>query len=195
MGIAESKASLRKSTREARKNIDERKRGKAAEALVQRLVNLPAVRHARCIGVYNACGSELSLDPSIEAMRDQNPILTIAYPVLLTDDAMVFVKFSRTDDMTILENPAVHVTNVPRNRILSTEELDIMLVPGVAFDEHGRRLGQGGGHYDRVIPRLKPEAITIGIAFDEQIVDEIPTDPHDRRVNYVLTPSRLITCQ
>ena len=193
MEIAEGKAALRGEMRAIRKSIGEQSRARAAEALVQRLVTLPGVRHARCIGVYHACGSELSLGPSIAALRQQNPQLAIVYPLVVSDEAMVYARFAPEDDTAILANPAVRITNIPHERVVATEELDIALVPGIAFDKQGRRLGQGGGYYDRILPHLKPEAVAIGIAFDEQVIAEVPVGTHDRRVNYILTPTRLIT--
>ena len=58
-------------------------------------------------------------------------------------------------------------------------ELDVVVVPGLAFTLDGRRLGQGGGHYDRFLPRLRPDCVTIGACFAEQLVDDLPREPHD----------------
>ena len=68
--------------------------------------------------------------------------------------------------------------------------LDLLLVPGVAFDLHGRRLGRGRGHYDRVLAAAR--GTTCGVAFDEQIVREVPVEPHDVHLNCILTPTRWI---
>jgi len=68
--------------------------------------------------------------------------------------------------------------------------LDFILVPGVAFDLHGRRLGRGRGHYDRVLAAAR--GTTCGVAFDEQIVREVPVEPHDVHLNCILTPTRWI---
>ena len=59
--------------------------------------------------------------------------------------------------------------------------------PGLAFTADGRRLGQGGGHYDRFLPRLRAGCVTIGAAFAEQLVDDLPTEPHDVRLDLVVT--------
>ena len=59
------------------------------------------------------------------------------------------------------------------------EELDAVVVPLVAFDDAGRRLGYGGGNYDQLLPRLRADAVVIGIAFDEQRVETVPCEPHD----------------
>ena len=59
------------------------------------------------------------------------------------------------------------------------EELDAVVVPLVAFDDAGRRLGYGGGNYDQLLPRLRADATVVGIAFDEQRVETVPCEPHD----------------
>ncbi len=72
-------------------------------------------------------------------------------------------------------------------------ELDVVVVPGLAFTPDGRRLGQGGGHYDRFLSRLGPTCITIGACFAEQLVTDLPTEPHDRRVDHVATDAGVAT--
>jgi 5-formyltetrahydrofolate cyclo-ligase len=70
---------------------------------------------------------------------------------------------------------------------LDPELLDVVVVPGLAFTSDGRRLGQGGGHYDRFLPRLRDGCRTVGTAFAEQLVDDLPTEDHDVRVELVVT--------
>ena len=65
--------------------------------------------------------------------------------------------------------------------------LDVVVVPGLAFTPDGRRLGQGGGHYDRFLPRLRPGCRTVGAGFAEQLVADLPTEPHDVRLDLVVT--------
>lgn len=70
---------------------------------------------------------------------------------------------------------------------LDPRALDVVVVPGLAFTVDGRRLGQGGGHYDRFLRRLRPDCVTIGAAFAEQLVADLPTDPHDVTLTHVAT--------
>lgn len=70
--------------------------------------------------------------------------------------------------------------------------LDLVLVPGVAFDLGGRRLGRGAGYYDRILTDVR--GTTCGVAFDEQISGELPVEPHDECVDCILTPSRWLEC-
>ena len=73
---------------------------------------------------------------------------------------------------------------------LHLEELDVVFVPGVAFDRTRLRLGRGGGYYDRLIAQLSPHTTTIGVAFDFQILDTLPVyAPHDEKTDFVVTDS------
>ncbi len=71
--------------------------------------------------------------------------------------------------------------------------LDLILVPGIAFDLHGRRLGRGKGHYDRLLTAVHGR--TCGAGFDEQLVPRVPVEPHDIHLNCILTPTRWIELQ
>jgi 5-formyltetrahydrofolate cyclo-ligase len=83
-----------------------------------------------------------------------------------------------------IREPAGGCAELPLNR------LDLILVPGVAFDLHGRRLGRGKGFYDQLLAAIRGR--TCGVAFDQQIVGEIPVEPHDVHLNCILTPTRWI---
>lgn len=86
---------------------------------------------------------------------------------------------------TVLE-PAASCPTFALNR------LDLVLVPGVAFDPHGRRLGRGKGYYDRLLADVR--GVKCGVAFDEQVVVEVPVGPHDVPLNCIVTPTRWLNC-
>lgn len=69
---------------------------------------------------------------------------------------------------------------------------DLVVVPGVAFTERGDRLGRGGGWYDRLLPQLRPDCATVGVAFDIQVLPELPVEPHDARVDVVVTETHVM---
>jgi 5-formyltetrahydrofolate cyclo-ligase len=73
-------------------------------------------------------------------------------------------------------------------------ERTLIFVPGLAFDIGGHRLGRGGGAYDRMLTALKREAIFVGLAFELQIMERLPTDEWDQKIHYVLTEKRVIDC-
>jgi 5-formyltetrahydrofolate cyclo-ligase len=81
-----------------------------------------------------------------------------------------------------IREPAARCPEIPLSR------LDLILVPGVAFDWHGHRLGRGKGFYDRLLADTR--GVKCGIAFAGQMVNEVPTGPSDVRMNFILTPAR-----
>lgn len=83
-----------------------------------------------------------------------------------------------------IREPASHCARLPSVR------LDLILVPGLVFDLQGRRVGRGKGYYDRLLRTLL--GTTCGVAFDEQVVEEIPVEAHDVRLNCVLTPTHWV---
>lgn len=72
---------------------------------------------------------------------------------------------------------------------------DLVIVPGVAFTERGDRLGRGGGWYDRLLPQLRDDCATVGVAFDIQVLPELPVEPHDRQVRVVVTETHTYSNQ
>jgi 5-formyltetrahydrofolate cyclo-ligase len=76
---------------------------------------------------------------------------------------------------------------------VAVADVDWMLVPGVAFDGTGRRLGYGGGFYDRLLPLLAPDAVCAAGAYELQLVDEVPAAPHDLTVDVIVTEARTLT--
>jgi 5-formyltetrahydrofolate cyclo-ligase len=80
--------------------------------------------------------------------------------------------------------PAVSCEEIPLN------QFDLVLVPGIAFDLHGNRLGRGQGFYDRILTEVS--SIKCGVAYDFQLLEKIPTEPHDARVDFIFTPSRCV---
>jgi 5-formyltetrahydrofolate cyclo-ligase len=83
-----------------------------------------------------------------------------------------------------IREPGLHCREIRLN------QLDLVLVPGLAFDPRGRRLGRGKGYYDRVLSAAR--GVFCGVAFDQQIVGEVPVAPHDASVSCILTPTRWI---
>jgi 5-formyltetrahydrofolate cyclo-ligase len=75
---------------------------------------------------------------------------------------------------------------------LALDTIDFVLVPGVAFDRQGRRLGYGGGYYDRLLPLLSPRAVRVAGGFDVQLVDRVPAAPHDAAVDAIVTESHAL---
>jgi 5-formyltetrahydrofolate cyclo-ligase len=92
--------------------------------------------------------------------------------------------------------PAWYGAREPARRVpVDPADVDLVVTPGLAFDRDGRRLGYGGGHYDRFLDRLDPRGVRVGIGFAEQLVERVPAGPEDQRVNLVVTDDVVVDCR
>lgn len=187
------KAELRRAVIARRDALDLDLRAAKSAVICARLVELlgrldAAAPHT--VAVYAAMGSEA--DPAAFAVAAAARGWRVAYPCMLSaiDGAAcgqrMCMRAVAADDASaapFIAHPAraFAATDIDSDRfpIVPAEALDMTVVPLVAFDQTGTRLGYGGGCYDRYLPTLSATCQIIGISFDEQRVDHIPTDAHD----------------
>jgi 5-formyltetrahydrofolate cyclo-ligase len=163
-------------------------RDQSAAAVCQRLTTLPELITGHVVLGYAAHGSELSIDAALRRLLDAG--VTVCLPwvegVMLGLGVITDLEADLTPGWRGVREP-----RVPR-RPLRPQAVDAVLVPGVGFDPLGNRLGYGGGHFDRLLGRLRRGVPLIGVAYDEQVVTQLPVAPHDRPVDVVITPSRTL---
>ncbi len=96
--------------------------------------------------------------------------------------------FHQINDFTNLEERAFGLKepDPKKSPLVPVKELDLIIVPGLAFDQEGARLGFGGGFYDRFLPKVR--AKTIALAFSCQLVSVVPTEEHDQKVDHIISP-------
>lgn len=187
------KAKLRRAVIARRDAIDLDVRAAKSAVICARLVERlgrsdPAAPHT--VAVYAAMGSEVN--PAAFAAAAAKRDWRVAYPCMLSAAeaaacgqrmCMRAVAAGDASAAPFIAHPtrAFAATDIDSSRfpIVPAEALDMIIVPLVAFDRAGARLGYGGGCYDRYLPMLSPACQIIGIAFDEQHVDHIPIDAHD----------------
>jgi 5-formyltetrahydrofolate cyclo-ligase len=96
-------------------------------------------------------------------------------------------------DKDLLPGPrGVAQPNPARCKPVPLQKIDIAIIPGVAFDEKGARIGSGHGYYDRFIPDLPATTRKVALAFEEQIIPQAPTESHDKHVDIIITDKRII---
>ena len=195
------KAELRRTVIARRNAIDLDVRAAKSAVVCARLVELMESSDTagqRTVAVYAAMGSEV--DPAAFAAAAVARGWRVAYPCMLSaTDAMACgqrmcmraVAAGDASSAPFIAHPtrtfaAVDIDS-DRFPIVPAEALDMVVVPLVAFDRAGARLGYGGGCYDRYLPMLSPVCQIIGIAFDEQRVDHIPTDAHDLPLPHIIS--------
>lgn len=182
---AHDKTAMRAAARSARRAITGDARSRAAERVARRVMELPEVAGARAVAIFGPTAEEIDVSVLEAALREQG--VRIAYPRITGPRqlALHWVEDAgscETGPLGILAPPA----DAPETPL---DELDAMIVPGVAFDAACNRLGHGRGYYDALIEGLPVGLTTIAVAYDEQIVSEVPCEPHDRAVDIIVTPT------
>lgn len=195
------KAELRRAMIARRDALDLDVRAAKSAAICARLVELldrsdSAAPHT--VAVYAAMGSEA--DPTAFAATAAKRGWRVTYPCMLSaiDAAAcgqrMCMRAVAADDASaapFIAHPsrAFAATDIDSDRfpIVPAEALDMIVVPLVAFDQTGARLGYGGGCYDRYLPTLSATCQVVGIAFDEQRVDHVPTDAHDLPLSHIVS--------
>lgn len=195
------KAELRRVVIARRDALDLDVRAAKSAVICARLVELLdrlGTTAPHTVAVYAAMGSEV--DPAAFAAAAAKRGWRVAYPCMLSaiDAAArgqrMCMRTVAVDDASaapFIAHPtrAFAAMDIDSDHfpIVSAEALDMAIVPLVAFDRAGERLGYGGGCYDRYLPMLSPACQIIGIAFDEQRVDHVPTDAHDLPLPHIIS--------
>lgn len=178
-----SKAALRKEMQRKREDTSETERKEKSAKIMGILFALDEYKTANTIAFYLSKGSEVETSEMIaEAIEQGKEIL-----VPITSEEIEFVKFTSFDELA----PAKFDVPEPKTKIRSAQELDVVIVPGLAFDLDLHRLGYGKGYYDRALNKL-PNAVRIGICFDFQIVEKIPRHGHDERLHLTISEKRVL---
>lgn len=156
--------------------------------IVRKFLSLEIYRAASTLMAYVSTPEEIQLRGIFSDAFARGK--TLAVPLIVGAGEMLPVAVPSFD---ALEVGAFGIATVKENlrEFVSAEKIDCVVVPGAAFDVHGNRLGLGGGYYDKFLPRAV-NAKKIALAYDFQLVEEIPVEPHDSPVDIVLTEKRII---
>jgi len=173
------KAALRRSVRAARRALPPAGRADAAAAITTRLRQLPELRSPQVVLVYAATGGEVDVEDAATDLRSRG--IRTLYPRVRGED-LDLVPVGDPTQMVRGHRDILEPTGQPADPTI----VDAVIVPGVAFDLRGGRLGQGGGHYDRLLPRIA-DAIRIAVAFSCQVVPQVPRDDHDVAMDLLVT--------
>ena len=161
---------------------------RSASLLVQQaLISTREFAEAGVIGLYAAVHNEVE---TAEVMR---AALAAAKMVLFPAVSPGGLEFRRIDDLSMLRRGAFGIPEPGAAcPLYSPWEADLIVIPGVVFDMNGRRIGYGKGYYDRALHQLEGKGRLVGLCYDFQIVGELPGEPHDVRMDLIITEQRVI---
>jgi 5-formyltetrahydrofolate cyclo-ligase len=180
---------LRAEMRRLRASIDPEDRARMVREVEQRLAALPEFGAAGTVLLFYSFGSEVGTSGVARRVLDAGKRLLLPF---LADEGMEAAEVVPGDELS----PTAYGPREPARRVaVNPRKVDLVVTPGLAFDRAGRRLGYGGGHYDRYLARLRPDAARVGLAFSVQVVDRVPAGPEDQRVHMVVTDADVIDCR
>jgi 5-formyltetrahydrofolate cyclo-ligase len=160
-------------------------------SIQERALQLDAYLRANAVALYSSFENEVSTDAIFDHAQQEGK--TVYYPRIGERGGVELVEVGSRAELYrgrygILEpKNGKPLASADHSRI-------VVFVPGVAFDCSGNRIGRGGGGYDRLLAELEGHVTTIGLAYEFQIIGEVPCDPWDSRVHYLITERRIIDC-
>ncbi|MEU5040375.1 5-formyltetrahydrofolate cyclo-ligase [Streptomyces griseorubiginosus] len=165
----------------------------AASALAGRALGLPELAQARTVAAYVSVGSEPGTLTLLDALRERG--VRVLLPALLPDNDLDWGAYTGEGSVARVQHGGKMALFEPAGERLGPDAVtgaDVVLLPGLAVDGRGMRLGRGGGSYDRVLARLEragARPALVVLLYDTEVVAEVPAEAHDRPVHLVVTPS------
>lgn len=159
--------------------------------IANNLLSLPLVQQAGVVMGYSSFNSEVPTQKLLERLLAKR--YTVVLPTTnLELQTMDAVRIDGLDELKPGNYGIAEPVSEPDNT-LKPSLIDIVLLPGLAFDRKGHRIGYGKGYYDRFLPRC-PNAVRIGLAYDIQVTQALPFEPHDLPVHLIVTQKEVIRC-
>ncbi len=188
--IAEKKQ-LRAQLRAQRRALSSPEVSEKSRAITRRLLAFPPFQQATTIVLYNANDNEVVTETIGREAMSQNK--AVFYPRITTDrENLEFVRRYPEDRLV---TGTFGILIPPGNELLKgLSATDLVLTPGVGFDQHGHRLGRGKGYYDRAFRGVLARALRVVLAYELQVMPEIPSGPDDENVQWIITEARLLAC-
>ncbi|WP_291521538.1 5-formyltetrahydrofolate cyclo-ligase [Branchiibius sp. NY16-3462-2] len=173
---AAAKVALRRDLRGARRErvaaSDESSRRELGRRLAAHLAQFLADARTPCVAVFESLPTEPPTEEIIATLRSAG--YQVIAPILLADKDLSWRDLATDEDLGVT----------------AIADAAVIVLPALAVDVTGRRLGQGGGSYDRALLRSDPEALRLAVVFDDEVLTAVPADDHDQPVDAVLTPDQ-----
>jgi 5-formyltetrahydrofolate cyclo-ligase len=184
------KITLRRRLLTERAGMTEPERSHAGRLLRDAVLSLPEAQMAGTVAAYISVGTEPDTRGLVYALWKRGTYVLL--PLLLSDNDLDWASYEGPDSLAPGPRGLLQPTEPPRGSAAVTSA-DLVIVPALAVDRGGLRLGRGGGSYDRALSRVSGAIPTIALIYDGELLDEVPAGPRDQRVRMVARPGEGIT--
>ncbi len=185
------KAQLRRIIKSRLVQIDDAQRAEKSRKACQYLIETDEFRKAHTVMIYLSFAHEVDTTAVILHCWQREKTV-VAPKVSWQQRHMIPVEIHSLESG--ISTGAGGLRNPTTGMPMPLEDIDVVVAPGLAFDRKGNRLGRGGAYYDRFLASEQLKATVCSLAFAEQIVDEVPVEEHDRRVDFIITDEGIIKC-
>lgn len=188
-----NKKTLRKKLLYERKQINNNELIKKSNQIISNLISIPFYKNSKTILVYVSYNHEVITHDFILNALTNNKIVVI--PICNTKNNTLNLSTIKKFPDDLIPN-AYGILEVKQKKVypITLDEIDLILVPGLAFSKNGNRLGYGGGYYDRLLSNNLKKIPTIGLVLDQFVLNTIPHKKHDINIDYILSENRFIKC-
>lgn len=189
--LSRTKSQLRKEYTFIRESMEQSDVDRLSEKIISTVVKLPVYQKAETVMLYLNFKNEVDSIKMIEECFKQGK--KVALPYCIKEGTRIVPTELRDIENDIEElNMGYLQPKKECIRPISIDEIDLIIVPGIAFDKRCYRLGFGAGYYDRFLNNLHLSIPTIGVCYDYQIIHSIPNEPHDVPLDFIITEKRII---
>jgi 5-formyltetrahydrofolate cyclo-ligase len=191
MSMGEKKPALRAAALSRRNSLSQQQAFALSELIQARVLQFPPYNEACLVALYSPLQNEVATEEIREhGLRHGK---TVLYPRLGAGDAVELIEIKSAGE---LRRGRLGVFEPTGENVRSDQDFGglLIFVPGLAFDLHGNRLGRGMGWYDRLLSKIGG-ATSVALAYEFQIVSEVPSDRWDQKVHYLITERRIIDCR
>ncbi len=188
--LAAAKAVLRAELLAARRTLTAEQRAAAGRGLRDAVLGLPETQMAGTVAAYYSVGTEPDTRALIFALWKRGTYVLL--PLLRPDGDLDWASYEGPDSLATGPRGLLEPTEPPRG-VTAITSADLIIVPALAADSGGARLGRGGGSYDRALARVGPAIPTVALLYDGELREQVPSGPHDVAVRAAALPAEGIT--
>lgn len=185
------KGELRKRILSIRNGLKPEEADHKSKIIMDKLISLDEYKNSKVVFVYMSFKNEVKTYDLIERMLSEHKRVVIPYTDTRNTEIIPSEIKSLKDDL-VLNSFGYYEPVLEKVKQVNTEKLDLIIAPGVVFDESLNRVGFGKGYYDRILSKKRKDAKAIAVAYEFQVVDEVPTEPHDIKMDMIITEERTI---
>lgn len=185
------KSEARKKILGIRNNLKLEEVEQKSKIIMDKITSLDEYKDSKVVFIYMSFKNEVKTYDLIERMLIENKRVVIPYTDTKNTVIIPSEIKSLKDDLVL--NPFGYYEPVlEKAKQVEIEELDLIIAPGVVFDDSLNRVGFGKGYYDRILSKKRKDTRVIAVAFEFQVLDEVPTEPHDIKMDMIITEERII---